>query len=41
MVDNDVIKNCYDKLVIKVSDIDNKMSSTSNLVTKTHYDLDN
>ena len=39
-LDEDVVKNCYDKLFIKVSDIDNKMSSTNNLVTKTKYGLE-
>ena len=39
VVDNDVIKKpVYDRLVIKVNAIDNKIPSTSGLVTKILYD---
>ena len=39
VVDNDVIKKpVYDRLVIKVNAIDNKIPSTSGLVTKIQYD---
>ena len=39
MADNDVVKNTvYNQLVTKVNFIDNKIPSTSGLVSKTQYD---
>ena len=39
MADNDVVKNTvYNQLVTKVNLIDNKIPSTSGLVSKTQYD---
>lgn len=39
-MDNDASKkNVYDKLIIKVNIIDNKIPSTSRLVSKTQHDL--
>ena len=41
VVDNDIVKKLYDKLVTKVNAITIKIPSTSGLVFKTQYDSDN
>lgn len=38
VTDDDVKKNMYDQLVIKINDIDTKIPSTTRLVTKKQYD---
>ena len=40
VVDNDVVKRLFDKLVTKVNTIDTKLPSTRGLVSKPQYDSD-
>ena len=40
VTDDDVKKNMYDQLVIKINDIDTKIPSTTRLVKEIQYDSD-